>query len=194
MFIEYLDSLPEDTEDINVSGKGIKNLDVTRFKHLKKLNCANNKLTSLHLNEHLQQLHCSNNHLTSLHLNENLQILYCVHNRLTSLRLNENLEELYCRDNQLTSLYLNEKLLTIIYNDNPIYEIIKNFDTFIIKQKIRVLNQFRYLYYCLKFKKRFRDILWVKIREPKIRIKYSHDYLVENLHEETDLDELLKNW
>jgi hypothetical protein len=36
--------------------------------------------------------------------------------------------------------------------------------------------------------------LWVKIREPKIREKYSHDYLVEHLHEETDLDELLENW
>jgi hypothetical protein len=59
---------------------------------------------------------------------------------------------------------------------------------------MRVLNQFRYLYYCLKFKKRFRDLLWVKIREPKIRIKYSPKYLLENLHEDIDLDELLKNW
>jgi hypothetical protein len=50
------------------------------------------------------------------------------------------------------------------------------------------------LYYCLKFKKRFRHWLWVKIREPKIRERYSHDYLVEHLHEDTDLDELLENW
>jgi len=91
-------------------------------------------------------------------------------------------------------LYLNEKLQTIVYNDNPIYEIINSFVIDIIKRKIRVLNQFRYLYYCLKFKKHFRDLLWVKIREPKIRIKYSHDYLVEHLHEDTDLDQLLNNW
>jgi hypothetical protein len=64
----------------------------------------------------------------------------------------------------------------------------------IIKRKIRVLNQFRYLYYSLKYKKQFRDVLWVKIREPKIRIKYSHDYLVQHLHEDTDLDQLLENW
>jgi len=36
--------------------------------------------------------------------------------------------------------------------------------------------------------------LWVRIREPKIREKYSHDNLVKNLHEDTDLDELLENW
>ena len=64
----------------------------------------------------------------------------------------------------------------------------------IINQKIQLLYNFRHLYYCLKFKKRFRDLLWVKIREPKIRERYSHDYLIQNLHEDTDLDELLENW
>ena len=246
----YLDSLPEDTEEINVSNKGIKSLDVTRFKNLKTLNCNNNQLTSLHLNEkldklscynnqltsldskNLQTLYCHYNQLTSLHLNENLQVLFCDHNQLTSLHLNEKLKTLYCSynqftslhlnekleelycynnqltslhlnenlqtlncsNNQLTSLHLNEKIQTIVYNDNPIYEIINSFVIDIIKRKIRLLNQFRHLYYSLKYKNRFRDLLWVKIREPKIRKKYSHDYLVANLHEETDLDELLNNW
>jgi hypothetical protein len=45
----------------------------------------------------------------------------------------------------------------------------------------------------LKFKKQFRDWLWVKIREPRIREKYSYKYL-ENLHEESDLDEFLAAW
>ena len=233
MFIEtYLDSLPEDTKEINVFDKGIKNLDVSRFKNLKKLNCgynqltslqlnenletlycSNNQLTSLHLNTNLQILYCNNNKLSSLHLNENLQILYCYNNELTSLHLNENLQtlfcsynqftslhlneklqKLYCHHNQLTSLHLNENLQTIVCNDNPIYEIINSFVIDTITRRIRVLNQFKYLYYCLKYKKRFRDILWVKIREPKIRERYSHDYLVKHLHEETDLDELLNNW
>ena len=230
--IEYLDSLPEDIEEINVSGKGINSLDVTRFRKLKKLYCSNNQLTSLQLNENLEELYCSYNRLTSMHLNENLQTLYCHTNQLTSLHLNEklqilncsynrltslhlnedlqilncsynrftslhlnrNLQTLYCYNNQLTSLYLNEKLQTIVYNDNPIYEIINSFVIDIIKRKIKVLNLFKYLYYSLKYKKRFRDLLWVKIREPKIRERYSHDYLVEHLHEETDLDELLENW
>ncbi len=113
---------------------------------------------------------------------------------MTSLRLNKNLKYLYCANNQLTSLHLNEKLQQIVYFPNPIYDIIKNSDVILIKQKLRVLNQFCYLYYCLKYKKRLRDILWVKIREPKIREKYSHEYLVAHLHEETDLDQLLENW
>jgi hypothetical protein len=101
---------------------------------------------------------------------------------------------LYCHHNRLTSLHLNEKLETIGYNKNPIHEIINSDVIEIIKQKMQVLDNFRYLYYCLKFKRKLRDLLWVKIREPKIRLKYSHDYLVEHLHEETDLDELLNNW
>jgi hypothetical protein len=86
---------------------------------------------------------------------------------------------------------LNENLQQFSCEDNPIYEIVKGSTP---KEKLRVLNQFRYLYYSLKFKKRFRDWLWVKIREPKIREKYSHDYLLENLHEDTDLDEFLEKW
>ena len=189
----YLDSLPNDIKEIDVSNKGIKSLDVTKFKNLKTLNCNNNQLTSLHLNEKLQTLYCNNNQLSSLHLNENLKTLNCDNNQLTSLHL-ENLETLICSKNQLISLHLNEKLQILVYNNNPIYDIINSDVIEIIKQKLRVLNQFKYLYYSLKFKKRLRDLLWVKIREPKIRIKYSHDYLVEHLHEDTDLDELLENW
>jgi Leucine-rich repeat (LRR) protein len=159
-------------------------------KNLEKLYCNCNLLTSLHLNENLRELSCHNNRLSSLHLPETLQRLYCFQNLLTSLHLNENLIELYCSNNRLTSLHLNENV-RICYHDNPIYEIIGDKH---INKKMRVLNQFRYLYYCLKFKKRFRDLLWVKIREPKIREKYSHAYLVENLHEDTDLEELLNNW
>ena len=225
----YLDSLPENIKEINVSNKGITSLDVTRFKNLKILNCNFNNLTSLHLNENLQTLLCSNNQLTYLHLNENLQELSCNSNKLTSLQLNENLQILWCGNNQLTYLHLNKKLQELVcnnnqltylhlneileylncqnnqitsfrlneklniirYNNNPICEIIGY--TVALKQ-LNILNKFRYLYYSLKFKKRLRDILWVKIREPKIRVKYSHDYLVEHLREETDLDELLENW
>ena len=243
-----MDSLPEDIEEIDVSGKGLTYLDVTRFKNLKKLVCVNNQLTSLHLNENLQELHCAFNQLTSLHLNENLQELHCSFNQLTSLHLNEKLKHLYCSsnrltslqtvnlesldcyNNRLTSLHLNETIHTIYcsgnrltslhlknvkyifcssnrltslpvlnanlhinYSNNPIYEIINSVDIDIINRKMQVLNDFRYLYYCLKFKKRFRDLLWVKIREPKIRSKYSHKYLVEHLRD-TDLDEFLQNW
>ena len=230
--MEYLHSLPEDTEEIDVSIKGLTSLDVTRFKNLKTLNCNYNQLTSLYFPETLQELFCSHNQLTSLHLPETLQLLFCSHNQLSSLHLPETLQELHCYYNQLTSLYcnnnlqhlycyrnrltslhlneklqivhcsrnqltclqLNENLQTISCSHNPFYEILNTKDENQIKQKLRVLYNFRYLYYCLKFKKQFRYLLWVKIREPKIREKYSHDYLVANLHEDTDLDELLHNW
>ena len=91
---------------------------------------------------------------------------------MTCLHFNEKLQTIVCDNNYLTCLHLNENLKELYCRD----------------------NQLTSLYYCLKFKKRLRDILWVKIREPKIRIKYSHDYLVEHLHEETDLDELLRIW
>jgi len=212
----FLDSLPEDIEELDVWGKGLISLDVTRFKNLKRLNCSNNQLTYLRLNENLrtlycydneftslhsenlQALYCSNNRLTSLHLNKNLEILYCSNNRLTSLHLNKNLQELYCSNNQLTCLSCEYRLtlnknLQIHYSNNPIYEIINSDEIDIINRKIQILNDFRYLYYCLKFKKRFRDWLWVRIREPKIRTRYSHDYLVEHL-QDNDLDEFLEKW
>ena len=193
----YLNSLPDNITQLDVSNRGLTSLDVRRFTNLKELYCHHNQLTCLHLNNNLELLDCYQNRLTSLHLNQNLQILACPDNQLTSLHLNENLQQLNCNSNQLTSLHLNEKLQIIHYYYNPIYEIIGDIeynDIDKIKQKMQILNNFRYLYYCLKFKKRFRDLLWVKIREPKIRKKYSHSYLLEHLHEDTDLDELLKNW
>ena len=236
--VNYLNSLPEDTEEINVSGTGISYLpDLTRFKKLKMLFCNNNNLTSLPvlnetlvtlycytnnltslpaLSENIEYLNCSNNKLTSLPiLNKKLKMLFCQHNELTLLPpLNEKIEKVLCQHNRLTSLpILNAKLqmlhcehneltsllpfnkkLQTLFKNNPIYKMINSDNKHIINQKLKVLNRFRFLYYCLKFKKRFRNWLWVKIREPKIREKYSHNYLVANLHEDTDLDELLENW
>ena len=190
-----LPTLPQNLEYLNCFDNQLISLP-TLPQNLKELNCLNNQLTSLPtLPQNLEELYCSNNQLTSLPtLPQNLEKLYCYNNHLTSLHLNENLQELYCANNQLISLRLNTKLVVMDYINNPIYEIINTNDIDKIKQKLRVLNQFKYLYYSLKFKKRFRDLLWVKIREPNIREKYSYAYLVANLHEDTDLDDLLKNW
>ena len=38
-----------------------------------------------------------------------------------------------------------------------------------IKQNIQILNNFRYLYYCLKFKKQLRKWLWEKVKKPNIQ-------------------------
>ena len=151
-------------------------------ENLEELYCNDNCLTSLpSLNENLQILNCSENQLTSLpSLNENLYALYCNNNELTSLpSLNENLRELYCNHNKLTSLpYLNENLQKLICLHNPIDEIIHGMElemvglfrieTTIIdvcKKQIQIINNFRHLYWCLRFKNQFKKwLLLVRVR------------------------------
>ena len=216
--LTYLPPLNKNLKELFCSNNQLTSLPPLN-KKLKYLYCCNNHLTSLpYLNEKLNGIYCSNNQLTSLHslnkklkylccsnnkltylppLNKNLKELFCSNNKLTSLpNFNEKLKNLYCCNNQLTSLpYLNEKIELCDYSVNPIYEIISTRDKHITNQKVKILNNFRYSYYCLKFKKQFRDLLWVKIREPIIRKKYHPKYLIENLpDEETDLDEVLNNW
>lgn len=54
------------------------------------------------------------------------------------------------------------------------------------------IKRFREMFYALKYKQRFRHVLWAKVREPKIRAKYHPDNLAKMLEErgELDLDEL----
>ena len=54
-------------------------------------------------------------------------------------------------------------------------------------------------YYSLKFKKKFRDWLWVKVREPKIQEYYTPQNLIKLLKGVDDDDEeqiniVLNNW
>ena len=177
----YLNSLSEYILTLNISGKckGIKYLpDLTRFKNLKTLICSNNELTSLPtLPQNLEYLSCDSNKLTSLPtLPKNLEYLYCDSNKLTSLpTLPQNLECLYCYD-------------------NPIYEIVNNDCLITIKRNIQTLNNFRHLYYCLKFKKQLRKWLWEKVKEPSAKKLYNPMYLIEILGDEDDLDTVLNNW
>jgi len=203
---QYLDSLPDDTEDITVCNRNLDYLpSLERFTNLKMLICSSNNLTSLPpLNEKLEQLCCSYNNLTSLPpLNKNLMNLLCHNNNLTSLPpLNEKLEYLHCGYNNLTSFpQLNEKMRVLGCDNNPISIIFNPHERFNEKKiKIETLNRVRDLWYCirfnyysLKFKKPFRDLLWLKIREPRIRKQFNPIHL-KNLSEDADLDEFLNNW
>ena len=199
----YFNNLEENADTINVSCVSSNPLNylphVTRFKNLRILNCANNQLTKLpRLNTNIEHLYCYNNRLTELPtLNKNLQILFCSNNQLVTLpTLNKNLQQLFCSNNQLTKLpTLNENLLLLTYDYNPIYEIINSDDLFIINTKLQILHQFCHLYYCLKFKTQFRDLLWKNIREPKIIQNYHPSYLKQLLTDEnTDIDMVLDNW
>ena len=181
----FIDSLPDDTTCIDISNKELSIIpDLSRFtqleqlycchnrltllptlnENLKVLNCSNNKLTSLPtLNKKLKIIHCSGNQLTSLPiLNENLKILYCQDNKITVLyRLNENIEILECNNNRLTSLpVLNENLKILHCYNNPL-DILDCYDKIdIMRRKIKILHNFRHVYYCLKFKTQFRKWLW----------------------------------
>jgi hypothetical protein len=67
-----------------------------------------------------------------------------------------------------------------------------------LRNQIEIINQFRELFYALKYKKQFIKWLW-HIREPKIRNKYKPENLIallEGKEESTldELDELLENW
>ena len=115
--------------------------------------------------------------------------------------LNVSLEILNCSNNQLTTLpNLNLDLQELYYYNNPIYEIIDSNNLFIINTKLQILHKFCHLYYCLTFKKQFRDLLWKKIREPKIMQKYHPSYLNKLLIHDTegtedlDLDMVLNTW
>ena len=195
----YLNSLPKDIETIYVSEQNLNYLpSLSRFTNLEILYCSHNNLTSLPpLPDNLKRLFCNTNKLTSLPpLNENLIYLDCNNNILTSLPpLPEKLEELVCYRNKLTSLPpLPEKLEYLCCFNNPISEIINGNNTSEIKKQIQILNNFRHLYYSLKYKKQFRDWLWVKIRETIAMQRYNPSYLIENLQEDTDLDVFLDNW
>ena len=68
----------------------------------------------------------------------------------------------------------------------------KQMDVYI--KKIQIINNFLYLYYSLKFKKKFLNLLWVKIREPQIIKKYHPNNLIKKLQEDINLDAFLDNW
>lgn len=206
---EYLDGLPDDIETIDVTFRNLTYLpDLSRFHNLKYLSCSHNELTSLPpLNANLRILKCNNNRLTHLPpLNENLESLYCYQNQLTVLPgLNTNLDILDCCDNQLTSLpFLPPNLSIFQYMYNPIHDYVMYLNQghhhhHNIIQIARLLYNFKYLFYSLKFKRQFRDWLWVKVREPKIQEHYSPENLQKLLsgideHDFEQLDAALSNW
>lgn len=215
---DYLAGLPDDIETIEIWNRGLTEFpDLKRFHNVRVLLCECNLFTSLpELPPTLTELRCSNNQLTSLPtLPPKLQVLYCDHNQITSLpELPSRLGLLYCWKNRLTSLPKlppSLKLISCEYNqiytlrtipdnlfvfyDNPIYDDILSGSVSYANlcTRLEILNKFRYVYYSLKCKKKLRDWLWVRVREPKIREKYHPRYL-DKLDENADLDEILDQW
>jgi Leucine-rich repeat (LRR) protein len=193
-------TLPQTLEILFCSGNKLTSLPDLP-KNLKELYLTGNELSSLPtLPQTLEKLYCSDNKLTSLpNLTslKNLVKLECCNNELSSLpTLPQNLKSLFCFGNKLTYLpNLPENILHFIYWDNPICDILDNDNNSLmkVKQNIQIVNNFRHLIYSLRSKKRFMKWLW-KSKEKKIMEKYNPNYLLENLKEDTDLDEFLNNW
>jgi|688.fasta_scaffold83213_5 hypothetical protein len=208
---EYLNSLPEDIEIIDISNKNLTYIpSLKQFNNLVDLHCYNNKLTKLpELNNSLKALYCAKNQLTQLpELNDKLQVLNCEFNLLTQLpKLNSSLQYLHAYNNPLSQLpQLNNSLEILFCNSDHLpFDIncATSNEGFLtdnkrnkINCKIRCLERFKELYYSLKFKRQFRDLLWIKVRLPKIQNQFHPDNLVELLCTVTDeeLNETLDNW
>jgi transcriptional/translational regulatory protein YebC/TACO1 len=134
---------------------------------LKNLNCSNNKLIFLsNLPETVRRLNCSNNPIY----------------KIVNSDSNYEIDEIINSD-------INYEIDEIINSPFSF-----GYDTIKIIKNIKILNNFRHLYYSLKFKKQLRKWLWEKVREPNIKKMYNPTYLIENLKEEDDLDKVLNNW
>ena len=63
------------------------------------------------------------------------------------------------------------------YIDDDTFET-KKYDRILMKQqrheyRQRVLKKFKFTFYCLKFKQKFRDWLWIRVRLPKIQSNFT---------------------
>ena len=127
--LEQLDVSHLQLKYLYCSHNDLEQLDVKNSKWLKELDCSkNNRLTALDLDvahkPNLVRVECQNNKLTSLILGENqmLEKLNCANNQLTQLNLNNmiSLKELKCQNNQLTALDVSSSpnLTTLVLKNN----------------------------------------------------------------------------
>ena len=134
--IDHLEQCPN-LEILKCQNCSISTLDFDANTQLKMLLCSNNYLTTLNVKDHaLVRLECANNKLTSLDCsgtsNSTLKYLDCSGNKLTTLDVSDNtdLETLYCYSNLLTSLSLENntalKKLRISNNAIPTLDLTKN--------------------------------------------------------------------
>ena len=97
-------------EELDLSGQGLEEIDLTDYPYLKRLNCSNNNLRYLDLSQNSQliELNCSNNQLINLDLwfSPDLTQLDCSKNNLVYLDVTNSpkLVDLDCKENALAGL------------------------------------------------------------------------------------------
>jgi Leucine-rich repeat (LRR) protein len=169
--------------------------------NLRLLNCGNNELSKLpNLNEILFKLQCYGNQLEYLpELNDNLNYLDCGMNNILYLpKLNPYLEHLYCSNNKLTHYpTINNNLIALDSSCNKLPSSLTITCFRLTQQEKDLINRFnkcRFRIMCLKYKRHFREWLYIKIRLPKIEKKYSPKNLVKILDVDNDLLSLIEKW
>jgi Leucine-rich repeat (LRR) protein len=193
--IRVLPSLPNLLEKLYVTNNKLQFLPKLP-KNLIVLMCSDNELTYIpELPYGIETLLCSNNLLTYLpFLPETLKYLFCSYNCLITLPvlpLNLQKGQFIFNDNkinQIIGIYDNEYT---IYDENPVYIEIINY-------KIKVLNNFKFLFFIFKFKNKF--IRWyLRSCEDIIKNKYSPSSLKKILEQKEDCDfdefnEIINKW
>ncbi|CAI2167932.1 4667_t:CDS:10 [Funneliformis geosporum] len=119
-------------------------LDLREFSQLEKLDCSNNKITSLNISKcsKLREMDCSNNNLRKLDLNncQELTILNCINNRFISLDLEgcKGLVRLECSQEWLNDSYPKESrsLIKNLYISNKNLEDSLNLKDFCNLEKL----------------------------------------------------------
>jgi len=186
-----LPPLPNSLETLHCENCDLRNLPPLPKKCFIMLYCQGNKnLTELRdLPSTLIEINCSNCSIQYISsLPENLLNFICYMNKLFCFPI-------IPENTNICELNFNPGYFIISKSFNPNNPRFQNLaDSSEKKKHIYILYRFRYLYYSLKYQKVFREFLWEKIRKPKIERRFHPRYLLENLDEEKDLDEVLNKW
>jgi hypothetical protein len=135
-------------------------------------------------------LKCNNNLLTELpKLSNSLEYLKCYDNHIRSIpKLPFSIITLYCTNNNLILLPTLPSTITELYSENNSL-IYKEITLKCINETNNKIEKFKYLFYCLKYKKMFRKWLWENVREKKI-INNMHPNIIANLLKDKDINEI----
>lgn len=189
--IVYIPQLPHTIQRLDCSFNRLTYLPAHSTPQLNYLECSDNYIETLpSLSPVLIYLYCGDNYLEKLpSLPNSLKRIDCSGNRIKHLpTLPENLTSLLCYNNQLYYLpLLPPSLETIHFENNPMEEYFNAFNIDLIRTQVSIVYKFRSTYYHLKFKQRFRNLLWTK-REERVRIFYSPENLKKIVEEIEDDD------
>ena len=187
--LQQLPDLHSNIENIHCLRNDLIQLPSPLPDKLIELYCQFNQLTFLPpLNINLEILHCSHNQITQLpRLNTKLERLFCDFNQIQYLpHLPQSLQKIHCIYNKIA--YLPDTIVekadnfiffNLVHGNEDLQLLNCRSQTKLndrLKQNIKAINRFRYLYYSVRFQKQFRKWLWEYIRQPKIEKEFHPDY------------------